>query len=120
MTLAKLQKIINMAEGAGTYVLDTPLAFYNISTLVNSFDWSGTLVSYNKCRVVFKANGLYYIILVHEVPTEPDGVVGTDYDIINGKYWIYMKPRGNLTYDIFSTTGIGAVKLYPSVRGGVI
>ena len=74
----------------------------------------------DKCRVVFKANGLYYVILVHEVPTEPTGVVGTDYDIINGRYWLYMKPRGILTYDIFSTNGIGAVKFYPSVRGGVI
>ena len=41
--------------------------------------------------------------------------------IINGRNkCIYMKPRGILTYDIFSTNGIGAVKFYPSVRGGVI
>jgi len=31
-----------------------------------------------------------------------------------------MKPRGEAVYDIFSVTGIGAVKLYPKVIGGVI
>jgi hypothetical protein len=38
MTLTKLEKIINMVEGAGTYVVDVPLAFNRISSLVNSFD----------------------------------------------------------------------------------
>lgn len=120
MNLIKLAKIINKVEGAGTFVLDTPLAFYRISTLVNSFDWSGTFVHYDKCRVVFKADGLYYIIPVLESATQPTGVSGTDYDFIEGKYWIYIEPKGTMTYDVFSTSGIGVVKLYHKVTGGTI
>ena len=105
MTLTKLQKLIDKAEGVGTYAVDTPLPFYRISTIVNSFDWSGTLVGYDKCRVIFKANGLYYIIPVIPVDNEPSGTVGVDYDIVNGKYWLYMKPSGTLTYDILSVSG---------------
>jgi hypothetical protein len=50
----------------------------------------------------------------------PTGVMGSDYDIVNGRYWIYMKPKGVLVYDIFSANGIGTVKLYHKVSGGVI
>jgi hypothetical protein len=35
---------------------------------------------------MFKANGLYYIIPVAEVKTLPTGVMGSDYDIVNGRY----------------------------------
>jgi hypothetical protein len=120
MTLTKLEKIINKMEGAGTYALDTPLAFHNISAIVNSFDWSGTLVRYDKCRVVFKASGLYYVIPVAESQTLPTGDIDVDYDIVGGRYWIYMKPRGNLAYDILSVAGIGSVKLYPKFIGGTV
>ncbi len=120
MTLANLQKMINKVEGSGTYVVDTPLVFYNISMLVNSFDWSGSFVGYDKSRVVFKSNGLYYIIPVLESKEQPSGTVGVDYDIVKGRYWLYMKPKGDLTYDIMSVKGIGTIKLYPKVTGGVV
>jgi len=121
MTLIKIEKIINKMEGAGTFSLDTPLVFYNISTLVNSFDWSGMFVGYDKCRVIFKSNGLYYVIPVIEVSTPPSGGVnGVDYDTVNGKYWLYMRPHGDAAFDILSVSGIGAIRLYNRVTGGVI
>ena len=121
MNLAKIEAIINKVEGAGTFALDTPLVFYRISTLVNSFDWSGSFVGYDKHRVVFKSTGLYYLVPVLKSETEPtSGTIGVDYDYVNGKYWLYMKPNGVLTYDILSVGGIGAVKLYQKVTGGVV
>lgn len=120
MNLTKIANIINKFEGAGTYALDTPLVFYRISTFVNSFDWSGSFVGYDKCRVVFKATGLYYIIPVLRSDTQPSGVNGVDYDYVNGSYWMYMKPGGDLAYDILSVGGIGAVKLYNKVTGGTV
>lgn len=120
MNLTKIANIIDKFEGAGTYILDTPLVFYRISTFVNSFDWSGTFVGYDKCRVVFKATGLYYIIPVLKSDTQPTGINGVDYDYVDGSYWIYMKPGGDLAYDILSVGGIGAVKLYKKVTGGKI
>lgn len=120
MNLIRIEKIINKVEGAGTFVLDTPLALHNIATIVNSFDWSGSFVRYDKVRVLFKANGLYYLIPVMKVDERPAGVGGVDYDEVNGNFWLFMKPRGTLACDILSVSGIGAIKLYPKVTGGII
>lgn len=121
MNLVKIEKIINKVEGAGTFAVDTPLVFYRISNLVNSFDWSGAFVRYDKSRVVFKSNGLYYIIPVLRTDAAPaGGTIGVDYDYVNGQYWLYMKPHGNFAYDILSISGIGAIRLYEKVTGGII
>ena len=120
MTLTKIEKIINKIEGAGTFSLNTPLVFYNIAVMVNSFDWSGSFVGYDKSRVVFKSNGLYYIIPVLKSDTQPSGVNGVDYDYVKGQYWLYMTPKGNTAYDILGVSGIGAIRLYEKVTGGVV
>lgn len=120
MTLARIKKIIDKVEGAGTYVLNTPLVFYRISGIVNSFDWSNTFVRYDKCRVIFKSNGTYQIVPVMLVKEQPIGTVGVDYDIVAGKYWLYMKPGGVLAHDTLGVSGIGSIKLYNKVSGGVV
>lgn len=121
MNLNKIEKIINKVEGAGTFALDTPLAFYRITELVNSFDWSSSYVGYNQQRVIFKASGIYKLVPVMEIKEAPTtGTVGVDYDYVNGRYWLYMKPKGVLTYDTLAVSGIGAVKLRQKVTGGVM
>lgn len=120
MRLDKIELIINKIEGDGVFQYDTPLVFYRIDKIVNSFDWSAAYVEYNKSRVIFKTNGLYYVVPVLEVPTEPVGVVGQDYDIVGGKFWLYQKPNGRLTYDVLSTDRIGSFSIKPLVSGGVV
>lgn len=121
MTRTQVQTIIDKIEGAGTYVEDTPLAFYKISSIVNSFDWSRSSVTYDICRVIFKPNGLYYLLPVKESKQEPVGLtVNVDYDIVGGRYWVYMKPKGTPTYDMLAIRGIGSINFIPSVAGGVI
>ena len=120
MTLNKIKKIIDKVEGTGAYVVNKPLAFRRISNFVNSFDWSSVFVGYQHCRIVFKANGLYYLIPVVEANTQPSGTVNQDWDFVDGKYYAYMKPKDMMAFDIYSVSGIGVVKLLVKVAGGVV
>lgn len=120
MTLNQIETIVNKIEGPGTFVLNEPLIFRRIKEIINNFDWSTTAVNYNLARVRFTADGLYHIIRVMEVEEEPsEGTIGDDYDIVDGKYFIYMKPKGNPAFNIFATEGLWAININPKVTGGV-
>ena len=120
MTISQIEAIVNKVEGSGTFEFDRPLVFRNLKEIVNTFDWSTTRIHYSVARVIFTEDGLYYVIPVLEVKEEPTGIIGEDYDIVDGKFYIYMKPKNKLSFDILSTEGIWAINIIPKVTGGVV
>lgn len=118
MTVDQIRTIIDKFEGTGTFVLDKPLVLRKVNQVVNIFDWSMVTINYRFNRLIFTEDGLYFIIPVSEVKNEPKGVIGSDYDIVDGRYWIYMKPAGKLAFDILPMDGIQAFNILPGKIGG--
>lgn len=120
MTINQIETIVNKVEGSGTFAFNTPLVFRNLKEIVNTFDWSTMRIHYSVARVIFTEDGLYYVVPVLEVKQEPTGIVGDDYDIVDGKFYIYMKPDNKLSFDILSTEGIWAINIIPKMTGGIV